>query len=151
MEILLMNKASFKLIQGSTFTHVRLSGRAIAVKQEYKVKQVFSDNKYLVLHQDMKQTSMLTINIDEDLVFEGWGLPFTLQTELSGFLACGCYIFVSKNPVHLKKYIELYNLNKDFKNRNLIIYVDNEKDYHLLYPNLESTNHMIRSLKKSSL
>lgn len=149
--ISIMENKAIKLIQGDKFTLVKLSGRAIAVKVEYIIKQVFSDVRYFVTEIKSGNNSTLDIDVDNDLIFAGWEIPLTVECETNHFLACGCYIFISNKPVHLRKYIELYNLNKGFKNKALIVYVDKERNYSLLYPNLESKNHIIESLKRHSL
>lgn len=91
------------------------------IKREVKLTRVVDGRQAYVVKGKRKE--YILNNNHTLMIFEGWGIPVTVDTTTTD----GNYNFITNKPSELKKYLVSNNINKYF-NRWYIVMYDAEAD-----------------------
>lgn len=138
-----MNTSALK--PKTRLTLVTFNGIAMSVKTEIEVGEDYHETSTF---KERGKRKLFKLRIDtSDLVFEGWDLPIKLDTETNICRGNACYNFVTNEPEKLKEFIKTKNLNDEFKKHAHIIWIDNNNNENLLFPELETSHAVVNKLK----
>lgn len=56
------------------------------------------------------------------LIFEGWSLPYSTDTDTKHFISNGCINFITDKPADLRQFIKDKNINQQFNRFDLVMY-----------------------------
>jgi hypothetical protein len=113
------------------YTLVTISGMAITIRNEITIPGLDDrGGRHTYRHKGKKKEFYLPKpeDLDKQLVFEGHGLSFTVDSETNRFAGNAHFNFVTDIPEELKTFIEQKCLNPSPANFRKILYSSAHRD-----------------------